>query len=73
MLTLEESIKILEDYSYALITISSSTEKDKKLSEAIKNVLDRNKYLEENRQQVKNQIEDVNINLGYAMEMLTDI
>lgn len=73
MLTIEESIKILEDYSYALETISSATEKDKKLSEAIKNVLDRNKYLEENRQQVRNQIEDVNINLGYAMEMLTDI
>lgn len=73
MLTIEESIKILEDYSYALETISSATEKDKKLSEAIRNVLDRNKYLEENRQQVRNQIEDVNINLGYAMEMLTDI
>lgn len=73
MLTLEESIRMLEDYSYVLATISSSTEKDKKLSEAIRNILDRNKYLEENRQQVKNQIEDVIINVGYAMEMLTDI
>lgn len=36
---IEEDIKILQDYSYSLATISSATEKDIRISKAIENML----------------------------------
>lgn len=38
-----EDIKILEDYSYAMTTISNATEKDIRISKAIENILKRYK------------------------------
>lgn len=44
---LQEDIKILEDYAYAMCTISSTTEQDQRIAQAIENLIARNKELEE--------------------------
>lgn len=44
---MEEDIEILEDYAYAMCTISSTTEKDKRIAQAIENLINRNKELKE--------------------------
>lgn len=48
---IEEDIKILEDYSYAMASISNATEKDIRISKAIENILaDRERLEKENKE-----------------------
>ena len=44
---MEEDIKVLEDYAYAMCTISSTTEQDQRIAQAIKNLIAGYKELEE--------------------------
>jgi len=53
---IEEDIKILEDYSYALATISSATEKDIRLSKAIENILEDRERLEKENEKLNTEI-----------------
>lgn len=50
---MKEDIKILEDYAYAICTISSTTEQDQRIAQAIKSLISRNKELEEKNKKLE--------------------
>ena len=54
---LQEDIKVLEDYAYAMCTISSTTEQDQRIANAIENLIKGYRELEEKVNKYEKQID----------------
>ncbi len=70
--SIEEDIKTLEDYAYALVTISSATEQDIKISKAIENILADRERLEKENTEQQEKLNKIKQYVDREVDLLTD-